>query len=583
MLPRILIAGALALLVAAPAAAAPRLLMPGVVYEKQVQFTSRGPVVIHVLTAPRPGGLHALKPVLSNGMIQGLQTVTSMQQDVSSIATVAGVNGDLFNWQDGHPTGGLIRDGVLEHRPSPDRSTIGIDSGGNLRVERLSLFGTWQGSGQRRPLLALNEPPGPNGISLYTPAWGPATPAVPGAYEVVISPLPPTVANIEVSGPVVQTAQNGGTQIPAGGAILVARGTQAAKLAAEAPVGQTAAVRLILKPDWSEVVDALGGGPIIVREGKPVFRALEVFTPEQLLPRNPRTGVGQRADGRIILIAVDGRQPGYSVGMTNFELAQTLARLGAVSGSALDAGGSTTMAFDGQLLNRPSDPAGERPVSEALSIFYFGAYAPPPLLAAMSPNRDGVDERQELSYKLVRPSVVSVSLVGPDGAARHTESGPKDPGTYPLSFAGRTAAGAAEVQGRWRWSITATDDLERVSTVSRTFTLNNTLGFLRAERKLLAIPRERPRAIAAVTLSSSATISAAVETPTGAPLATVLSGRQSPGRLTLVWDGRNRNGSFVYPGRYVLRVRATNSFGSIELTAPFGVRVLAKKPPKPKP
>ena len=73
--------------------------------------------------------------------------------------------------------------------------------------------------------------------------------------------------------------------------------------------------------------------------------------------------VGQRADGRILLVAVDGRQPGYSTGMTTFELAQTMVRLGAVTASSFDAGGSTTMAFEGKLLNSPSDPGGERAVA----------------------------------------------------------------------------------------------------------------------------------------------------------------------------------------------------------------------------
>ena len=53
------------------------------------------------------------------------------------------------------------------------------------------------------------------------------------------------------------------------------------------------------------------------------------------------------------MVAVDGRQRGYSVGVTNFELAQQLVRLGAVTGTALDSGGSTTMAFNGKLLNQP--------------------------------------------------------------------------------------------------------------------------------------------------------------------------------------------------------------------------------------
>ena len=89
--------------------------------------------------------------MLSNGLIPGTQTVTSMQADVSKLGTVAGVNGDLFNFQDGHPTGVLLRDGVLEHRPSGDRSSIALDVAGNLRVERVSMFATWQGSGQPAP------------------------------------------------------------------------------------------------------------------------------------------------------------------------------------------------------------------------------------------------------------------------------------------------------------------------------------------------------------------------------------------------------------------------------------------------
>ena len=75
--------------------------MPNVSFQRTVQFTAHGPVVLNVLTAPRPGGLYRLKPLLSNGAIQGTERVTSMQKDISGAATVAGVNGDLFNFNDG--------------------------------------------------------------------------------------------------------------------------------------------------------------------------------------------------------------------------------------------------------------------------------------------------------------------------------------------------------------------------------------------------------------------------------------------------------------------------------------------------
>ncbi|MGZ8696627.1 MAG: hypothetical protein ACXWZ1_04665, partial [Gaiellaceae bacterium] len=150
-------------LLVAPAAVAAvpirgQTLAPGVVYSRQVEFTAHGPVVIHVISAPKPTGLYALKPVLSNNAILGRERVTSMQKRVSAEATVAGVNGDLFSWTDGHPTGGLIRGGILDSGPVDFRSSVGIDTDGVLHVERVRLAGTWQGSGQRR-ILGLNEVP----------------------------------------------------------------------------------------------------------------------------------------------------------------------------------------------------------------------------------------------------------------------------------------------------------------------------------------------------------------------------------------------------------------------------------------
>src|SRR5206468_508872 len=61
-------------------------LMPGVIYSRQVEFTAHGPVVMHVIQAPRPSGLFALKPVLSNNAVLGTERVTSMQRRFSADA-----------------------------------------------------------------------------------------------------------------------------------------------------------------------------------------------------------------------------------------------------------------------------------------------------------------------------------------------------------------------------------------------------------------------------------------------------------------------------------------------------------------
>ena len=169
----------------------------------------------------------------------------------------------------------------------------------------------------------------------------------------------------------------GGTPIPVDTAVLVGRGAGARALTAEAPVRAQVAVRLLLDGEWAGVVDSIGGGPVLVRDGRPLFRSRESFPAATLALRQARTAVAQRADGRILLVAVDGGRLGSSVGMTNFELARTLVRLGAVTGFALAGGRSTTLAADGRLLNRPSDRRlGEQALADALLLVYRGPRTP---------------------------------------------------------------------------------------------------------------------------------------------------------------------------------------------------------------
>ena len=588
---KLLIGGLLALALAAPVTGATTTLMPGVTYERGVQFTPHGPVAIHVVRGPRPTGLYALRPVLSNEAIEGLERVTAMQKRLSAGATMVGVNGDFYA-PSGRPSGVLMRGGVVDSPPFGDRSSVGVAPEGALDVRRVEFFGTWRGLGQRRTLNDLNQFPGPNGISLFTSSFGPATPPSSGTVEAVVFPFPPTTPNTDLTGPVVQVAGAGGTPIPQGGAVLVARGTAAARLSEEAPVGTSVTARIIFRPEWTGVTDAVGGGPVLVRSGGPVFRANEAFSSSQLAPRNPRTAVGQLADGRILMVVTDGRRPGYSVGMTNFELAQTLVRLGAVTGSALDGGGSSTLAFDGTLLNRPSDPGGERPAANALQLMYYGVYAPAPE-AVISPNGDGIAEQQrQLSYKVVRLSTVTATLVAPGDVPAYTETLSREPGTYPVAFppvpADPIAEPAPPAEGRWRLDVSATDDLGRTSTTTQAFTVNNTLGFPKLSRRSLVVRVRGTQTIqAGVTLTRAARVTATVETRTGVQVATISIRRAQAGRFLASWRGTTRGGrSLVYGGMYVVRFRATNELGAVDaVSTPFRVIRAAPVPlkkPKPK-
>jgi hypothetical protein len=101
-----------------------------------------------------------------------------------------------------------------------------------------------------------------------------------------------------------------------------------------------------------DVLESVGGSPILVKDGKRWFTDPgDDFTDG----RHPRTLVGWTPGGDVLLVTVDGRQPEVSVGMSLFEATDFLIGLGATEGMNLDGGGSTTFARGGDVLNKVSD------------------------------------------------------------------------------------------------------------------------------------------------------------------------------------------------------------------------------------
>jgi muramoyltetrapeptide carboxypeptidase len=153
-----------------------------------------------------------------------------------------------------------------------------------------------------------------------------------------------------------------GERLRAGGAIaLVAR---------LCPAGGAPESCAAVDAAWAEAADALAGGPLLLQGGVPLAdAAVESFSRVFALARHPRTALGVRADGTLLLLTVDGREAGHSVGMSLPELSALLRELGAVDAINLDGGGSTTMVVGGRTVNRPSDAGGERETADALLVF----------------------------------------------------------------------------------------------------------------------------------------------------------------------------------------------------------------------
>ena len=82
---------------------------------------------------------------------------------------------------------------------------------------------------------------------------------------------------------------------------------------------------------------------------------------------NPRTAVGQTADGSVLLLAVDGRQAN-SLGASFSDLQDIMLQYGAVNASTMDGGTSTQMYYDGEVINTPYSPTGPRSCPTAFLI-----------------------------------------------------------------------------------------------------------------------------------------------------------------------------------------------------------------------
>jgi Phosphodiester glycosidase/FlgD Ig-like domain len=532
-------------------------LMPGVTYTKEVRWIRGGPVVTHVITGRRPGGLWALKPVLSGGTVLGREPVTSMQRRLFGQATIAGVNGDYFNLLKGHPSGILLRDGVLDARPNRLRSSLGIAFDGSLRVRRLAYSGTWQvdGFGAHRLEDFNHELRNPPGVGLFTPSWGGRTPVNRYALDAVLAGLPPAVANGYHSARIVRFHRGGGTAIPADGAVLQAEGSWRQPLRREAQPGRRVTVYASVSPLWADVADAIGGGPVLVRRSRAIIRAGEDFTADQLVPRHPRTAVGQLADGRVILVAVDGRS-GASQGLRTWEVALEMMRLGAVTAMGFDGGGSTTLAFDGRVLNVPSDGS-ERPVADGLFVFFYGAYAPRPRYRVFSPNGDGVADVQPLRARIVKRSHVRLRVLGPNGGEHWGYAGWTRPSTLEYRLADQTL-----VDGRWRWVVESVDAAGRKSRMQRAFVVNKTLGHLRLSRERMTVGR--PLRFSFV-LTRPSRLRVAIRRADGAVLRLLHAGAAQPRTLAFRWGGLTDGGRRVPPGSYRVTVRAANGIGVIGL------------------
>lgn len=375
---------ALALLVSAgivlaqPAAPSWRVVAPGVEHAH--------------ITRPAPRGgswnVNALRLDLSTVRLDvirardagiGVETVTSIAERTGAIAAI---NGGYFRMTGdfrGDSTGTVQIDGVLWSEPDRGRASVGFVREGT--ATRL-VFGhvVWDGhieaGTHQHAIDGLNRARGPDELVVFTPQFGPVTATDASGIEAIVR-----------SGTVTAVLdRSGGNAIPEDGFVVSARGKGREWVRRALLPGERVRIATMLLPadpsdgnPWADAEDVLGAGPKLVTGGQvDVTDVREKMLPTFATDLHPRTAIARLADGRGLLLVADGRHPPDRVGLSLAELAGLLIELGSVEAINLDGGGSTAMVVQGALVNVPSDPTGERPVSDAIVVRPASPSSPPP-------------------------------------------------------------------------------------------------------------------------------------------------------------------------------------------------------------
>jgi hypothetical protein len=356
-------------------------LAPGIVYARYRLRTSAGPLSIHQLRVDLGTPSVRLSTALANNrLISADETVSSMMCHWASV--VAGVNGDFFDIGDsGMPLNIMVKDGDLLRSPS-GWAALAIGKDGGARIARFHWAASVVVAETRQSywISGLNTGIEERGITVISSVRGYGAPVPPPGVRQTVAELAP-----------VTPGDPGGTRytvrqlwpqqafyapFPAHELLLVGRGGAAVWLREALRPGMAVDVLLRTDPDWRPFATIVGGGPLLVQNGRLVNDPYNPV-PDERYVRHPVSAVGIGRDGRTMLIvAVDGRQPRLSIGLTQPQLAAYMQWLGAYQAMEFDSGGSVTMAVrlpgaaEPVVVNSPSDGR-ERAVANALLIFSF--------------------------------------------------------------------------------------------------------------------------------------------------------------------------------------------------------------------
>lgn len=354
---------------------------PGIAYTNQQ--APRKPLSIQIVRLERRASAFEFHSTHASGTSLGLAMLTEQMESLppGCGTPVVAVNGDYYQFggkpYEGDARGLQIVNGELIS--APNGIAFWTDATGQPHCDRVEsqLKVIWP-DGSTLPF-GLNEPCWDTNAVLYTPSLGASsTGTTTNAWELVMesqpgSPWLPLRVGEIMAARVRATQEKGNSKLESNTLVLAI----GAKLRTGLPpveAGATLQLSLGTVPDLKGVPTAIGGGPILVHEGrhqkliKPITTTTNGLAYEyrSMWERHPRTALGWNAD-HFFFVQVDGRQTNHSRGMTLDELAEYMRKLGCMEVMNLDGGGSSEIWYDGHVANSPCDGY-EREIANALIV-----------------------------------------------------------------------------------------------------------------------------------------------------------------------------------------------------------------------
>ncbi|MBV9646972.1 MAG: phosphodiester glycosidase family protein [Candidatus Eremiobacteraeota bacterium] len=356
---------------------------PGIAFAQYATQEAYGPLVITVAS------IDPAEPTVRFDTVMAQDRVTSGGERTSSMAqrtgAVVGINGDYFDiggtWA---PQGVVIHSGVLLRTPTA-RMALTVHRGNRVSFEEYRLRGTLRVGAQRRAITQINNWPAGD-VTFITPEYG-KIPASPDSVLALLQPVGHT-------GKVFRITAVGPANLETSPTFALAFGPRVDRPALA--VGEVVSVDYGLTPNADDAVAALGGGPLLLRNGS-WYEDPHAPAPDERDVHWAVVALARMADGALMIFQVDGRHPERSIGMTRPDFAELMRGFGVVDAMALDSGGSATFVSraPGQAVatvrNHPSDNDGERFVSNGLFVYSSAPQgellnaAAPPVGAAPSP------------------------------------------------------------------------------------------------------------------------------------------------------------------------------------------------------